>query len=285
MPRLIDWIARPRAWVEMFALANLSFLTLDIYFAHSVNSFQYRAEWIPFIFSIGSALAMIVAVGADLRGNRRLWAWLGAIVGGAALCVGIAGMLLHLESGFFEQQTIKHLVYTAPFVAPLAYTGLGLLLIMNRMVSDATREWGWWVTFFAMGGFAGNFVLSLADHAQNGFYFRQEWIAVIAGAIGFAFLLTPLIVRVERSYFLWCAVIMLAQVGFGMLGFYYHVRANLSGAGESLWDRLIYGAPIFAPLLFPNLALLALVGLWVMATRNENAPIQRSGRARDASTS
>ena len=53
---------------------------------------------------------------------------------GCAIAIGLVGVVLHLDSRFFHERTIKSLVYAAPFAAPLAYTGLGLLLIMNRMV-------------------------------------------------------------------------------------------------------------------------------------------------------
>ena len=51
------------------------------------------------------------------------------------MVVGVAGLVLHLDSHFFAEQTIKNLVYTAPFAAPLVYAGVGLLLILNRMVA------------------------------------------------------------------------------------------------------------------------------------------------------
>jgi hypothetical protein len=44
---------------------------------------------------------------------------------------------------------------------------------MNRMVAAGTVEWGRWVLLLALGGFAGNLVLSLCDHAQNGFFDRR----------------------------------------------------------------------------------------------------------------
>jgi hypothetical protein len=85
------------------------------------------------------------------------------IVGWTSLGVGIAGMLFHLQSHFFDEQTIHNLVYTTPFVAPLAYAGLGLLLILDRMVDSDSIEWAQWIVFLALGGFVGNFILSLAD--------------------------------------------------------------------------------------------------------------------------
>ena len=73
-----------------------------------------------------------------LLGERWGWAavWrdVGHLVGWCAIAIGLVGVVLHLDSRFFHERTIKSLVYAAPFAAPLAYTGLGLLLVMNRMV-------------------------------------------------------------------------------------------------------------------------------------------------------
>jgi hypothetical protein len=38
--------------------------------------------------------------------------------------------------------------------------------------------------------------------------------------------------------------------------------AVLARPGENLFSRLLYGAPVFAPLLFANLSLLAGIGVW-----------------------
>ena len=116
--------------------------------------------------------------------RRRLARGIGLAVGWGSIAVGIAGLLWHLSGDFFQEQTLKNLVYTAPFAAPLAYTGLGLLLILDRMVDARSLEWSRWVILLAAGGFVGNFVLSLADHAQNGFFYPSEWIGVVAAAVG-----------------------------------------------------------------------------------------------------
>ena len=73
---------------------------------------------------------------------------------------------------------------TAPFAAPLSYAGLGFLLLLNRTESPHSAGYGQWVTLLAAGGFAGNFALTLADHAQNGFFHASEWLAVLAAAFG-----------------------------------------------------------------------------------------------------
>jgi hypothetical protein len=60
----------------------------------------------------------------------------------------------------------------------LAYTALGLLLLMNRMVDRRSEEWPRWVLLLGLGGVVGNFIFSLTDHAQNGSYRKTEWIPV-----------------------------------------------------------------------------------------------------------
>lgn len=242
--------------MELFAAGNLAFLAVDVYVAHMVNAFERPEEWIPVALSI--AAPVLLAIGWAVKRERLA----GLVVGWASVAVGVAGMIFHLQSHFFEQQTIRNLVYTAPFVAPLAYAGVGLLLILNRTVDGAALEWAQWVVFLALGGFAGNFVLSLADHAQNGFFNRGEWVPVAASALGVAFLLM-LVVRPHDAVLLrWSAWLLALETLTGAAGFALHLRANMSRPGESLWARFIYGAPIFAPLLFANLSILAAIGIW-----------------------
>jgi len=252
----------PRELVEIFAVFNLSFLALDILLAHSYNRFRHWAEWIPFVFSCAVPVIMAPAMWVSRLDPRRgASKWAGLVVGWVSVIVGVTGMVLHLNSNFFEAMTIKSLVYTAPFIAPLSYAGVGMLLILNRSVISGMAEWSGWVLLLAAGGFFGNFVLSLTDHAQIGFYGGVEWIAVGAGALGFAFLLMPVVMNVTSGFVRICFVVMALQVIVGLVGFGLHVRADLRGKETTIWD-LVHGAPPFAPLLFANIALLGAIGLW-----------------------
>jgi len=270
--RIEPWTA-----VELFAAGNLAFLAVDVWVAHAVNRFERVEEWIPVIFSIAAPFVLAVAHllgglvprvgGYPLRDREatarvRLARALGLLVGWLALGVGIAGMLFHLQSQFFEEQTIKSLVYTAPFVAPLAYAGLGLLLIADRMVPAVTLEWARWVLLLALGGMVGNFILSLADHAQNGFFNRAEWISVAAGALGTAFLLLSAMRAEDRLLRKWTLVVLGVVTVVGLIGFALHVRSNFVRPAANVWEAFLYGAPAFAPLLYPNIAVLAAIGLW-----------------------
>jgi hypothetical protein len=288
-PRPTPWYARPILWVELFALSNLAFLAVDIAIAHAVNAFANPAEWAPVVFSPLASLALLAAMalggpfptlpsdeppgapGKRIRFARRL----GLAVGWASILVGVAGLVFHLESQFFDQRTLRSLVYTAPFAAPLAYTGLGLLVILNRMVPSGTSYWARWVLLLAMGGFLGNFVLTLADHAQNGFFAPTEWIGVVAAAFAASSLLALAVSPGDRWLRRLVAGVLVLQVGVGLLGFALHVASDLNRPGVTLAARFVFGAPAFAPLLFADLAVLGGLGLWALHASAPAASIVR----------
>ncbi|MBZ0258685.1 hypothetical protein K8I31_21650, partial [bacterium] len=176
--------------------------------------------------------------------------------------IGVAGLYFHLVSQFFQEFSISSLVYTAPFVAPLAYAGLGFLLIMNRMVKPDDLAWSQWVLFFSLGGYFGNFVLTLCDHAQNGFFHFSEWIPVISSALAVGFLVPCVWSKVKTPYLKLTAAVIGIQVLIGLLGFYFHLMSDLYGYSEQLLNNFIFGAPVFAPMLFADLAGLTYIGFW-----------------------
>jgi hypothetical protein len=260
--RRLRWAHDPQLWIELFVTANLAILAADIYIAHSVNHFQKAAEYIPLIFSLGAPAILAILVAFRWIGHfEPPWRDVGYMVGWLSVLVGLGGVLYHLESRFFLDRTLKGLTYAAPFAAPLAYTGLGFLLLMNRMVAARSAEWARWVIFLALGGFFGNFVLSLTDHASNGFFAKTEWIPVISSALATGFLIVPLLLSVTRRFMDLCLIVMFTQAFVGALGFWFHAEANLMEPGHSLFDRLVNGAPPMAPLLFPNLVGLGLITL------------------------
>ena len=252
---------QPWLWVEIFTLLNLGFLTFDIFLAHSVNGFRRAAEFIPLYFS---ALAPVVLVVGLLyrKQSRLMWVILGSVVGAASIVIGVTGVVLHLDSAFFYERTIRSLTYSAPFAAPLAYAGLGFLLLLNRMIDSTTKVWAQWVLLLTLGGFIGNFVFSLSDHASNGFFARVEWVPVIASALAVGFLLTPLIMKTSRGFLDLCAVLLLLEAGVGLWGFVLHAARNLAGPSIHPFENFVAGAPPMAPLLFPNLVALGGIALW-----------------------
>ena len=255
------WWKRPKLWVEAFAIVNLGFLTFDIYLAHSVNQFRNRAEYVPLVFSAIAPVVLLLALGLQQRWHRTAKV-VGYLVGWSAICVGLTGVVLHLESRFFYERTLRSLTYSAPFAAPLAYTGLGFLVLLNRMVDSESMEWAQWVLWFCLGGFFGNFIFSLADHAGNGFFNSLEWTPVIASALAVGFLTVPLVRQVSQRFIEIALGILAAEVVVGVWGFFLHAVGNLRGPSIHAYDNFIYGAPPLAPLLFPNLAFLGAISLW-----------------------
>ena len=253
-------LREPRFWVEAFCIANLAFLVLDVWIAHAVNEFAERVEWVPVVFSGVGAAALVLGKLPRRPGLDRA---VGLAVGFGAIAVGLAGMVLHLEGTFFARTTLASLVYTAPFAAPLAFAGIGLVLVLDRVVPADTRAWRLWVLLFALGGWGGNFALALADHAQNGFFHASEWIPVVASAVAVGALAAPFFARVGARYLRACLGLMALEVGVGVAGFALHVLANADRPGDPA-ARFIHGAPAFAPLLFADLAVLAAIALFAM---------------------
>jgi hypothetical protein len=264
---LVAWVFDLQLLLELFVASNLAVLAADIVLAHSVNQFRKPAEFIPFYFSAVAPLLLLVGVLAKSRwGFVAAWRDLGLLVGSLSIAVGLAGVIYHLQSSFFAERTLQSLTYAAPFVAPLAYTGLGFLLLMNRLVATHTVEWARWVVLLATGGFFGNFVLCLTDHATNGFFLKTEWIPVISSGLATGFLIVPVMMTVTRRYLDLCAGVLALQALVGIVGFWFHLRMNFYTPGVNLFEKSVYGAPPMAPLLFPNLVGLALIGLWELAT-------------------
>ena len=104
------WLLDHQLWLEAFVLVNLGFLSLDIWLAHSVNEFRRPAEYAPLYFSLASPPVLLVALLAWRRWPAA-WRDLGHLVGWAAIVLGLVGVVLHLESRFFYERTIKSLVY------------------------------------------------------------------------------------------------------------------------------------------------------------------------------
>lgn len=254
----------PERALHAFIASNLAFLAVDIALAHAANRFARREEWWPIAFSVGAALLLVPSV---LRLERHpLLRRVELVVGAISVAVGVLGMILHLQSAFFETQTLATLVYSAPFAAPLAYVGLGLLLILARMERSETEIWEAWVLFFTLGGFVGNLALTLTDHAQNGFFSASEWLAVVGAAFGCSFLavflVRPASAPLERAL----RYVLAFEAALGALGFALHLWSDVGRPG-SWFDRALYGAPLFAPLLFADLAALGAIALWSRARR------------------
>ncbi len=258
-----DWRSDHQLWIEAFVLLNFAGLVADIFLAHSQNHFRRQTEYVPLAFSVVASASLTVIVPLRRR-VPAVWRDVGHLIGWLSVIVGLAGVILHLDSQFFYERTLRSLTYAAPFAAPLAFTGLGLLLIANRLVDPQAAEWPQWVLLLTLGGFIGNFVFSLTDHAMNGFFNPIEWVPVASSACAIAVLFVPFVMKVDAQY-LWLSASVLAVQGLvGVIGFALHAAADFRQPGASMFERILNGAPPMAPLLFPNLVVLGWIGLSVL---------------------
>jgi hypothetical protein len=233
-----------------------------------------RAEYLPLYFSLAAPVLLASALWArEFRGNMRVWRVLGYLVGAVSIGLGLSGVIYHLDSQFFYERTIRSLTYAAPFAAPLAYTGVGMLLVLNRMEPADSAQWPRWILLLTLGGFFGNFVLSLTDHAENGFFHWTEWIPVVSSGLAVAFLATSFFVALTERYLKSCVIVLLLQAAVGVTGFVIHGVTDLHGPSRSFFQNIVNGAPPFAPLLFPNLVVLGLIGLWVIHRRQDRSTL------------
>ncbi len=255
--------------LDVFIIVNLAFLALDVFIAHAINGYAYTVEWLPVYFSL---VASVLFTGVVAINNPRWLYGCRTCVGWSAICVGITGMLLHLNSHFFTEMSLKNLVYAAPFVAPLAYTGIGMLLLLNNQISDTDLTWAKWVVLLAVCGWCGNFILSAFDHAQNGFFNVAEWLPVITSAMAIGCLGVLLCVPYQQRFVKFCVGVLCINIIIGIAGFFFHLAAGLQTPAIRHTEKFLYGAPLFAPLLFPNLSILALLGISKLSTK----AIQRS---------
>jgi hypothetical protein len=272
MLRLRD--VSPTRCLDVFVALNLAFLGVDILLAHDENGFRERAEWAPVAFS--AVAPLFLAPGVLRVGPPAVRRALDLAIGIASIGVGVVGMVFRLSSAFFAERTLRSLVYSAPFLAPLAYVGVGLLLLLLRL-ETADAVIAEWTLLLALGGFVGNLALSLLDHAQNGFWSRLEWVPVVAAAFACSFLGVALVGKDRRMLRIALGVCALEAV-VGAAGFALHVAANVRRPSPTWEARFVHGAPAFAPLLFANLALLAAIALWMLL--RANAPLGRAADSR-----
>jgi len=108
---------------------------------------------------------------------------------------------------------------------------------------------------------------SVIDHAKTNFENPWLWIPTIVGT--FAVLVTTAMgayARLERGDLITYLAAMALLVGVGLLGAVLHIQHNLIRQGTIVDERFIHGAPLLAPLLYANMAVLGVIVLLAPGT-------------------
>lgn len=259
----------------LFVGINLIFTGIDVVLAHSINEFIPVYEWIPIIyFPLGAISCLIVAFQSKPHKWLALTHIALMIIG---ILVGILGTAFHGNAvlnpaGYLSWSWV---VFGSPILAPLSFAGISLLGLY-AITEEVNNEPGvlnvpGLGTFKApisrdrhflclVGlGFGASAITSMIDHAQYGYTF-YKMIAIIFGLFATSVVVYLSVAKEwtkgdELVYF-WT---MITAVVVGVLGFGFHLSADLAGTGALSIERILAFAPVLAPLLFSDLGLLGLL--------------------------
>ena len=87
---------------------------------------------------------------------------------------------------------------------------------------------------------------------------------MFSSALAVGFLSVLLFSKITTAFLRYCGAVLLLQMCGGRLGFLLHAWADLHGPSGTLFQNIVSGAPPFAPLLLPNLAILGFIGIVAM---------------------
>lgn len=259
----------------IFVGINLMFTGIDVALAHSINRFVPVYEWIPILFFPFGAVSCIVIAFQSVP--KKFPALIHIALMTAGILVGVIGTAFHANAVLNPQGylTWAWVVFGSPILAPLAFAGislLGLYAITEEVNGEPgmlkvpglgtfkapisrDRHFMWLVGL----GFAASAVTSIIDHAQYGYSF-YKMIPIVYGLFATSVVIYLSIAKMwtrgdELVYF-WT---MIAAVVIGVLGFGFHLSADLAGTGSFSMERILAFAPILAPLLYSDLGMLGLL--------------------------
>jgi hypothetical protein len=129
-----------------------------------------------------------------------------------------------------------------------------------------TRQLLWLVGL----GYVAAEASAILDHARGQFENPAVWLAVVPGAFATAVTLAMACKRnpnhSDHVIYIWTQLMMILV---GLLGLGMHLSADMTPTGELSIERMINFAPVFAPLLFTNMAILGLIAVLEPAPREQ----------------
>ncbi|MBN1992213.1 MAG: hypothetical protein JW953_05885 [Anaerolineae bacterium] len=263
--------------------ANLIFLGIDIYLAHSISGTIVPNEWIPIVFGPVGGILLLLAGLIALK-NRPLATIIATLTFLVSTVVGLLGAYFHVVRGIMptapvgQRVSIDLLVWAPPILGPLMFSMVGLLGLSAVWIEDPpdsgslillgrrrvqlpyakTRAY-----FYIVGMAALATVLSsVLDHARVNFANPWLWAPTALGIFGTAVAVTlGAINKPSRADLTTYIAAMLLLIVVGIIGAILHIDSNLVRESEIVLERFIRGAPLMAPLLFANVGALGLIAL------------------------
>lgn len=252
----------PKQIILFFLAASFAITALEVALCHSQNNFRPRYEWIPIIYCL---MAAAITCAYLFKSKCQLILQVYRLTMVLGMLVGIAGVLFHL----FGNITVKNpsvtnwFIHGIPVLAPLAITGMTLfgLAVVNSTPQRLVR--------LVALGFLVIALTSSFDHAQTGFKAIYTLFPLVAGMLGFSVTWLcsrhitndndrPSGINTETANLFYA--VMLMMIVTGIVGFGLHLSADLHATVVfPPVDRLLYHAPVLAPMLFAQLGTLGIL--------------------------
>jgi hypothetical protein len=284
--------------LSLMAGASSILAGLEVSYEHYKGSFGQKIMWSPVVLSGAMTIS-------GLWGCCCAWAartvlrWVSAVT----LLDGVIGFLFHVR-GIARKPggwrlPVTNIVMGPPIFAPLLFgvsAYLGLIASFLRPEESPAidlappRRRGFLERFFRGSGPSwtrqargGRFQKHLAvatilsaffsgfealySHYKNNFKYKAQWSPIIIAPL--LMLAAALSIRSPRAARTVLPVMSAAAVVDGAVGFYYHARGvwrRPGGLAKTPSYNILYGPPIFAPLLF---AACGVIGLLACLMRRE----------------
>ena len=271
---------------------------LEVAYEHVIGSYSQRIMYTPVFLSaavtvagawgafdrrvartllpVSSAALLIdgaIGFGYHVRGiNRKPGGWrlpvYNVVMGPqlfAPLLLGISGMLGLIASGLRQEDSPLRLLPRSMFRPLPAWMSLLPRKVTREgiVLEQHVREGRFQKALAAATAVSGLFngAEALYSHYRTNYKYKSQWIPValspVIAAAGFG------AVASKRAARTWLPLASLAALVNGGLGLFYHGRGILrrSGGMKKPVYNIIYGPPIFAPLLYAATGF-----LWLLAS-------------------
>lgn len=246
--------------ILIYLSINYLIVFVDVLIAHALNGFFPSYEWIPIIFSPIAALSAVLLLIKPKPGWTTL---LSVAINFIGVVIGILGFGFHLQGASAGNVvSFSGLTSGNPVFAPLAFVALGSIGLLttvddhpNSRTYNLTQKTRWLLLTTAFW-FLATALVAYFDHARTEFTNLYTWIPVYIGIFSAIILLFQAYSNPEHGLSLLLGTTMILSFAVGLLGFAFHLSADLAGRGSIIWSRVFYQAPGLAPLLFCDL------GIW-----------------------
>jgi hypothetical protein len=205
------------------------------------------------------------------------------------IAVGVLGFGFHLRTVMLPggEFVWGGVIFSAPVLATLAFSGIASMGIVASM--PEVRPGRYLLPGFAeiplffhkrqiycvlIGlGIAAAALSAAIEHAQEGYLNWTMWLPVVMGGLVAGALIGHGLRREPPVGELIFLLMMVgAAVVLGLLGFAFHAAFDAGPSGRISIERMVHGAPLFAPTLFADLGLMTLIAVGRKRERAERAP-------------